>query len=191
MAGGQQINSAQGFLGVLGSDVTAAPTGSAATAAAGTATSAMFLPLRSKKVGGGTAAALLTGRVAQVLPGTLTAAKQFQLVGSAITLAQGVLLFRGQVTISWDAVTTNSDGSPITDLAGYRILHGTTSGAYSDSVTLGLVTSYVWDGLLPGFTHYFVVQAFDTSNQFSGNSAEAAKAFIAVSPGGFVEAQGT
>jgi hypothetical protein len=31
-------------------------------------------------------------------------------------------------TLTWDAPTTNADGTPLTDLAGYRIYYGTTSG---------------------------------------------------------------
>ncbi len=194
MAGGQQINSAQGTLTALGGDNNAAATGQAATATAGSIPDHTHaIGLKSKKVGGGTAQALLNGQQIALSQGAVGYAEAYALTGQSITVSPGILLFRGQVTISWNAVTTNSDGSPASDIAGYRILHGTTSGVYNgaDTVNLGLATSYVYGGLLPGFTHYFVVQARDNAGQFSANSTEAAKAFIAVSPGGFVEAQGT
>jgi hypothetical protein len=176
MAGGQQINSGQGFLGVLGSDVNEAATGSEATLAAGSTGNGRFLPLRSKKVGGGTATFELTGQAVSAVTGSLIAAKGAILTGLSVSFSQGTVLYRGVATLSWNPVTTNSDGTPITDLAGYRILHGTAPGIYSDNVELGIVTTYVWSGLLPG-THYWVVQAKDTANQYSGNSAEVSKTY--------------
>jgi hypothetical protein len=157
MSGGQQIDSAQGTVGGCNRSV----------------------PLRSKKVGGGTAEALLSGQAVSGQTGTLVAAKGASLTGISVTFQQGTLLYRGQATLTWNPVTTNTDGSPCTDLAGYMILHGTSPNFYSEFVTLGLVTTYVWGGLLPGVTHYWVVQAFDTEvpPKFSPNSAEASKTY--------------
>jgi hypothetical protein len=31
----------------------------------------------------------------------------------------------GQATLSWDPPTTNVDGTPLTDLAGYKVYYGT------------------------------------------------------------------
>jgi hypothetical protein len=39
-------------------------------------------------------------------------------------------------TLSWTAPTQNDDGSTLTDLAGYRIYWGTTSGSYPNSATI-------------------------------------------------------
>lgn len=36
-----------------------------------------------------------------------------------------------RVLVGWDAPTANEDGSPLTDLAGYRVYWGATSGVYS------------------------------------------------------------
>jgi hypothetical protein len=55
-------------------------------------------------------------------------------------------------TLSWTPPTQNEDGTPLTNLAGYRIYYGTTSGQYSEEVPLqspGL-TSYVIDNLTAG-----------------------------------------
>ena len=33
--------------------------------------------------------------------------------------------FSAEVTLSWDPPTTNADGTPLTDLAGYKVYYGT------------------------------------------------------------------
>lgn len=79
------------------------------------------------------------------------------------------------VTLSWDAPTTTVDGSPLTDLAGYRIYYSTESGKYNstDCVSVGKdVTTYTLENihLAPG-TYYFTVTAYDTG----GNESDYAK----------------
>jgi hypothetical protein len=77
----------------------------------------------------------------------------------------------GSATLSWNPPTTNTDGSPLTNLAGYRVHWGTAVGSYPSSVRLdnpGLA-SYVVDGLAPG-TYYFAVTAINsagTESRFS------------------------
>lgn len=172
MAGGQQINSAQGSVVAEGGDGSIALTGHAATSAAGSTGRGHFIPLRSRKLASGSASRALTGSSAAFGTGTLVHAESFALVGSVGTLAQGTLLYRGQVTLNWNANTEP-------DLAGYRVYHGTSPGVYigADTVTLGLVTTYVYGGLLPGMTHYFAITAFDTSNNESVKSLEVSKTF--------------
>jgi Fibronectin type III domain len=63
-------------------------------------------------------------------------------------------------TVSWDAPTTNNNGTPLTDLAGYRIYYGSSPEDLSHTVqisTVGLQT-YVIDSLEPG-NWYFAVMA--------------------------------
>lgn len=74
-------------------------------------------------------------------------------------------------TLRWDAPTTNADGSPLTDLAGYRLGHGTTSNNYSENVSLGLVTSYTFAALGVG-PHFFGVYAGDSNGNESVRSNE-------------------
>jgi hypothetical protein len=77
----------------------------------------------------------------------------------------------GSATLSWTPPTTNTDGSPLTNLAGYRVHWGSAIGSYTSSVRLdnpGLA-SYVVEGLAPG-TYYFVVTALNSAqveSQFS------------------------
>src|SRR5687767_6502029 len=42
----------------------------------------------------------------------------------------------GTAALAWVAPTQNADGSPLSDLAGYRILYGTTPGDYTKTVTI-------------------------------------------------------
>ena len=66
----------------------------------------------------------------------------------------------GTATLSWLAPTTNTDGAPLTDLAGYVIYYGTSATALSGTIQLtsvGLQT-YVIPNLTPG-TWYFAVKA--------------------------------
>ena len=82
----------------------------------------------------------------------------------------------GSVTLSWTPPTTNSNGSPLTNLAGYRVHWGTAIGTYTSSVTLdnpGLA-SYVVEGLAPG-TYYFVVTALNSAGAESQFSNVASK----------------
>jgi hypothetical protein len=80
----------------------------------------------------------------------------------------------GSATLSWNAPTTNTDGTPLTDLVGYKVYMGTSSGNYTTVVNIGNVTTYVVNNLAPG-TYYFVVTAYDSSNIESSFSNEASK----------------
>ena len=73
--------------------------------------------------------------------------------------------------LSWSAPTTNEDGTPLQDLAGYRLYYGTRSRIYSRIVTVGSYTSAVLDGLNPG-TYYLAVTAYDIYGNESSYSDE-------------------
>ena len=73
--------------------------------------------------------------------------------------------------LTWDAPTTNADGTPLTDLAGYKIYYGTSSGSYTTTVDAGNVTTYNVPAL-PSGTYYFAVTAVDTSGNESDYSNE-------------------
>ncbi|MBV9695756.1 MAG: fibronectin type III domain-containing protein, partial [Gammaproteobacteria bacterium] len=66
----------------------------------------------------------------------------------------------GTATVSWDAPTTTTSGSALTDLAGYRIYFGTDAGSLTQTVQLsGIgVQTYVIDNLGTG-TWFFAVKA--------------------------------
>ena len=80
------------------------------------------------------------------------------------------------VTLNWTRPTQNEDGTTLTDLDGYKIYWGTTSGVYPNSVTINdeNATSFVVDNLSPG-TYEFVATSFNTSGVESRYSAPATK----------------
>jgi len=80
----------------------------------------------------------------------------------------------GNATLSWDAPTANADGTPLTDLAGYKIYYGTSPGVYSAIVDAGNSTTYVVKNLTRG-TYYFTVTAYNTSGNESSFSGEVRK----------------
>ena len=82
----------------------------------------------------------------------------------------------GSATLSWTPPTTNTDGSPLTNLAGYRVYWGPAAGSYTNSVTLNNpgLTSYVVGNLAPG-TYYFVVSARNSSGVESAMSNSGSK----------------
>lgn len=87
---------------------------------------------------------------------------------------QVVAAGQGNVTLSWLPPTQNEDGSPLTDLAGYKIRYGNSSGSYSNTISLanpGLAT-HVIEGLVPN-KYYFVVASYNKRGVESGNSGEA------------------
>jgi len=77
----------------------------------------------------------------------------------AITVMAGVATGH-KVTISWQAPTLNTDGTTLTNLSGYRIVHGDQPGHYTQSIDLANagVASYMVENLSAGL-HYFAMIA--------------------------------
>jgi hypothetical protein len=71
----------------------------------------------------------------------------------------------GTATLSWVAPTTNVDGTPVTNLGGYRIAYGQTPSNLAQSLDIpsAVVTSAVIENLAAG-TWYFAVKAYTTAN---------------------------
>ena len=70
--------------------------------------------------------------------------------------------------LNWSAPTTNTDGTPVTDLAGYRVYCGTVTGIYPTVMDVGNITSYkVSDILTADKTYYCAITAYD----FNGNES--------------------
>jgi hypothetical protein len=83
--------------------------------------------------------------------------------------------YADQTSISWDPPTINADGTPITDLSGYKVHYGTSSGKYTQTINAGNETSYTVANLNAGNTYYFAVTAYDRSFNESGYSPEVSK----------------
>jgi len=84
---------------------------------------------------------------------------------------------QGSVTLSWAAPTTNTDGSPLANLAGYKILYGTSPGSYTQTLTIpsAVITSAVIENLPPGHTYYFAVKSYTNASVESQVSAAVSK----------------
>ncbi len=78
------------------------------------------------------------------------------------------------VTLSWVPPTTNTDGTPVTGLSGFKVYYGTASGQYSQTLTVSgaATTSVVIEGLVRGNTWYFAVKAYNNSGSESVYSQE-------------------
>ena len=77
----------------------------------------------------------------------------------SLFLSAGAKNCAAQVSLAWDAVTTNADGSPCTDLAGYKIYFGTASGQYSSFRNVGTSVTYSLTGLNTGTTSFIAATA--------------------------------
>ena len=109
---------------------------------------------------------------------------------STLIIAVGLLLlllsisnaWAGTATLSWAAPTTDVTGTPLTNLAGYKVYYGTASATYTQVVDVGLTSTpatptYVVTNLADGNTFYFTVTAYSSSANESGFSGEASKIF--------------
>jgi hypothetical protein len=102
-----------------------------------------------------------------------TAATSQAATGVASSTSAPPTATAGAVTLNWSPPTENTDGSPLTNLAGYDIHYGTAPGDYSQTVSVsnpGLAT-YVVDNLGPG-TYYFSIGAVSSTGAESPLSPE-------------------
>lgn len=70
----------------------------------------------------------------------------------------------GAATLSWTAPTLNTDGTPLTDLAAYKIYYGTSPDNYTDEVYVDNpgTTTFVIENLAPN-TYYFASTSINAS----------------------------
>lgn len=71
------------------------------------------------------------------------------------------------VSLAWDA-------SPDTNVAGYAVYYGTTSGSHPTRVDVGKSTTTIIPGLIDGSNYFFVVTAYDATGLESEPSNEIA-----------------
>ena len=85
----------------------------------------------------------------------------------------------GTAVLSWTAPTQNTDGSALTDLAGFRVYHGTSPDALNEMTQLPGAdsTTYTFNQLASG-THYFAVAAYNISGVESALSGVGSKTIL-------------
>jgi hypothetical protein len=78
--------------------------------------------------------------------------------------------------LSWSVPQFNTDGTSLTDIAGYRVYYGTSPTNLSQSVPISGagITSHTVTGLAAG-TYYFAVATVDSVGTVSSVSNPAAK----------------
>ncbi|MCH8505391.1 MAG: fibronectin type III domain-containing protein [Ectothiorhodospiraceae bacterium] len=91
------------------------------------------------------------------------------------TVDQGVVPANEDVTLSWTPPESRTDGSPISlsDIERYEILYGTSSGDYSESVSMNANSCNCYEfGRLSEGTYYVAVKATDVNGISSTLSRE-------------------
>ncbi|HEY0682860.1 MAG TPA: putative Ig domain-containing protein [Steroidobacter sp.] len=77
----------------------------------------------------------------------------------------------GSASLSWTPPTTNTNGTQLTNLAGYRIYYGTSPSSLTRTVQLSNagLTRYVISDLSPA-TYYFSIRAYSSTGAESSGS---------------------
>jgi hypothetical protein len=110
--------------------------------------------------------------VITVSDGTLTAAlPAFTIAVSAVTT--------GSAALSWIPPTQNSDGSSLTNLAGYNIYYGTNASSLGNKLVISNpgLTTYTLGNLSSG-TYYFDITAYTSSGVESAVSSVVNKTIL-------------
>ena len=94
--------------------------------------------------------------------------------GSGSGSGSGTGTSTGSAVLSWATPTTNTNGTPLTNLAGYKVYYGTTPGTYT-SIDVGNVNSYQVNDLTNGQTYYFAVTDYDSNGIESDYSTVVSK----------------
>jgi hypothetical protein len=78
------------------------------------------------------------------------------------------------VQVNWQPPITNTDGSTLTDLKGYRIVYGTQTGVYTNSIPVNStgLASYTVENLQSGKKYYFSMVSVNTAGTESDYSPE-------------------
>jgi hypothetical protein len=122
----------------------------------------------------GTPSSSQTGTYSNIIISVSDGTNKVSLPAFAITV-KGVSS-TGSATLSWTPPTRNTDGSSLSNLAGYKIYYGTSSSAMNKAVQISNpgVSSYVIDNLSPA-TYYFAVKAYNSAGVESQLSNTASK----------------
>jgi hypothetical protein len=121
----------------------------------------------------GTPSAANVGVYSNITIGVSDSRAQASLVPFAIAVTGGSSGGgTGSATISWTAPTQNTDGSTLTNLAGFDVLYGTSASTLTKSIrVMGSVSTYVVQSLASGTTYYFAVRTVTSDDTLSALSS--------------------
>ena len=111
---------------------------------------------------------------------TVTASDGFSTASlPAFTVAVAGAANSGSAALSWVAPTLRTDGTALTNLAGFRIYYGKVSGSYPNSISITnpKLGGYTVEAL-PAGTYYFVTTAFDAYGNESAYSNPVSKTIL-------------
>jgi hypothetical protein len=123
----------------------------------------------------GTPAATNVGTYANIIISVNNGSGTGALAAFTITVSGAAT---GSANLSWVPPTQYTDGTPLTDLAGFHVYYGTSPNAMTHSVDVpnSAATSYVLGSLNVGSTYYFAVTAYDSNHVESSPSTVTNKA---------------
>jgi hypothetical protein len=122
----------------------------------------------------GTPTSAQVGTYANIVISVSDASVTRSLPAFAITVTQAAPT--GTAALSWTAPTQNADGSALTDLAGYKVYHGTSASALNEIIDVPGVSSTTYTfNLLSSGTHYFAVAAYNSAGINSALSTVGSK----------------
>jgi hypothetical protein len=121
----------------------------------------------------GTPSSVQVGAYSNILISVSNGSASASLASFSITVAAD------SASLSWTAPTQNTDGTPLTDLAGYTIYYGTSASELTQTVQVASpsAVSYVVGNLSAG-TYYFAVAAYTTAGTQSAQSPVGSKTIL-------------
>ena len=124
----------------------------------------------------GTPAASDVGTTSNIMISVSDGKSSAALAAFSITVTSATS--NGSATLHWQAPTTNTNGSTITNLAGFQIIYGTSATALNGTVKIPnpQATSGTVSGL-PSGTWYFAVESYNTDGSTSSPSLVVSKIF--------------
>jgi hypothetical protein len=94
--------------------------------------------------------------------------------GNAVAMI--TVRINGTLSLDWEAPTENVDGSPLTDLSGYKIHYGDSSRNYFGSADVNDANATSFAITLPSGSYYVAMTARDADDNESAYSNEVLKA---------------
>jgi hypothetical protein len=135
----------------------------------------MFRGIGSPRIGQFALAALICVGLAACNDSGSSAAGSSAVGTSATSAASPASTTDKSVTLSWSRPMQNSDGTSLSNLAGYTLHYGSSSQEYTGSIeiTNPTATSYVIsDSNFPAGKYYFAISAYNAQQVSSSLSGE-------------------